>query len=176
MGRVSGSLCRLLAPTMSVVLILFHYPVSLVLQHRCSPFAYRANVSSREYKSPSTKEEKETTKQLASKRLLFGIKTAIGFVFLVVVLASSVLSKLTLVTLTDQLRIAHASSSPETLVTLYWYIQFILLIPSFITFIRCLVVGVIGKTTKSFPWPTGKAILYVSELCIIFASMCVFMT
>ena len=174
MDWVSRILCRLLAPTVSVILIKISVniipPVSLLLLYCCSPFIYRANVSSRKFKSLSTK-EKETIKQLASKRLLFGIKAAIGFVFLIVVLASSVLSKLTLVTLTDQLRIAHTNGSPETLVTLYWYIQFILLIPSFITFIRCLVVGVIGKTTKSFPWPTGKAILYVSELNIVFVAM-----
>lgn len=100
--------------------------------------------------------------------MLFGIKAAIGLVFLIVVLASSVLSKLTLVTLTDQLRIASpVNDNPEDVsrrVTLYWYFQLILLIPSFITFVRCFVVGVFGKTTKSFPWPTGRAILYVSEL------------
>ena len=115
----------------------------------------------------------ETTKQLTSKRVLFGIKAAIGLVFLIVVLACTVLSKLTLVTLTDQLRIAEGDSTEDhatTRVTLYWYIQLILLIPSFITFVRCFIVGVIGKTTKSFPWPTGKAILYVrlSVLSVVF--------
>ena len=106
--------------------------------------------------------------------MLFGIKAAIGLVFLIAILASAVLSKLTLVTLTDQLRIAKGDSpeARETQVTLYWYIQLILLIPSFITFVRCFVVGVIGKTTKSFPWPTGKAILYVrlSVLSVFFCS------
>ena len=107
--------------------------------------------------------------------MLFGIKTAIGLVFLIVVLVCAVLSKLTLVTLTDQLRVTEQDSPGNHAtkrVTLYWYIQLILLIPSFITFVRCVVVGVIGKTTKSFPWPTGKAILYVrlSVLSIIFSA------
>ena len=104
--------------------------------------------------------------------MLFGIKAAIGLVFLILVLACTVLSKLTLVTLTDQLRIAEGDSPEDhaTRVTFYWYIQLILLIPSFITFVRCFIVGVIGKTTKSFPWPTGKAILYVrlSVLNVVF--------
>ena len=116
--------------------------------------------SSRIFKSPS-KNEKEAPKQMTSKQVLLGIKTAIGIVLLVVVLASSVLSKLTLVTLTDQLR---AAENKDDQVTFYWYIQFVLLIPSFITLVRCFVVGVFGKTSKSFPWPSGKAILYVSVL------------
>ena len=113
---------------------------------------------------------KENTKKSTSKQVLLGIKAAIGFAFLIVVLAASVLNKLTLVSLTDRLRnVTYTNTeniTPESrvaAVTLYWYIQFFLLIPSFITFIRCLVVGVIGKTTKSFPWPTGKAIIYVSD-------------
>ena len=116
--------------------------------------------SSRIFKSPS-KNEKEAPKQMASKQVLLGIKATIGIVLLVVVLASSVLSKLTLVTLTDQLR---AAENKDNQVTFYWYIQFVLLIPSFITLVRCFVVGVFGKTSKSFPWPSGKAILYVSVL------------
>ena len=116
--------------------------------------------SSRIFKSPS-KNEKEAPKQMTSKQVLLGIKAAIGIVLLVVVLASSVLSKLTLVALTDQLR---AAENKDGQVTFYWYIQFVLLIPSFITLVRCFVVGVFGKTSKSFPWPSGKAILYVSVL------------
>lgn len=123
--------------------------------------------SSRIFKSPS-KNEKEAPKQMTSKQVLVGIKAAIGIVLLVVVLASSVLSKLTLVTLTDQLRAAKNKDdqveNKDDQVTFYWYIQFVLLIPSFITLVRCFVVGVFGKTSKSFPWPSGKAILYVSVL------------
>lgn len=117
--------------------------------------------SSRIFK-PSSKNEKEAPKQMTSKQVLFGIKAAIGTVLLVVVLASSVLSKLTLVALTDQLRAAAANNNNNSQVMFYWYIQFVLLIPSFITLVRCFVVGVFGKTNKSFPWPSGKAILYVS--------------
>ena len=143
----------------------YYYSMMLfpcIIYHRTSA------PNQKKFKSSSTK-EKETTKQLASKRVLVGIKAAIGLVFLIAVLASAVLSKLTLVTLTDQLR---ATNDDKTRITFYWYIQLILLIPSFITFVRCFVVGVIGKTTKSFPWPTGKAILYVrlSMLSVIFCS------
>lgn len=118
-------------------------------------------------------------KQLVSKKVLFGIKAAIGLAFLVTVLGCSVLSKLTLLSLTDQLRSVtnNRTESVElslenrvAAVTMYWYIQFILLIPSFITFLRCIVVGVIGKTTNSFPWPSGKAILYVSELNVVISA------
>jgi hypothetical protein len=91
---------------------------------------------------------------------------------LVIVLASSVLSKLTLVSLADRLRnttfYPNASKRDitehecTTAVTLYWYFQFVLLIPNFVTLVRCLAFGVIGKTTRTFPWPKAKAISLVS--------------
>ena len=91
---------------------------------------------------------------------------------MVIVLGSSVLSKLTLVSLADHLRsvtyFPNASKRDvtgqdlTTAVTIYWYLQFVLLIPNFITFIRCMASGVIGKTTRTFPWPKGRAIALVS--------------
>ena len=113
---------------------------------------------------------------MASKRLIFAIKAVIGIVFMILVLGCSVLSKLTLVSLTDKLRSvtyypnstkrdnAASDEDKTTAVTLYWYLQFVLLIPNFITLVRCLAFGVIGKTTKTFPWPKGRYILLVSDL------------
>ena len=109
-----------------------------------------------------------------SKRLLFTIKVIIGLVFMVVVLGSSVLSKLTLLSITDRLRsiLYHPNATQRTViksedrdtaVTLYWYLQFILLIPNLITFVRCLAFGVIGKTTRTFPWPKGQSIIIVRK-------------
>ena len=106
-----------------------------------------------------------------SKRLLFTLKVIIGFIFMVVVLGSSVLSKLTLLSLTDKLRSVSYSNTTQKIkpedrdmaVTLYWYLQFILLIPNCITFVRCLAFGVIGKTTNSFPWPKGWSIIIVRK-------------
>lgn len=111
-----------------------------------------------------------------SRQILLSIKIIIGVILLVVVLGSSVLSKLTLVSLTDRLRYVTVNSSDiasisseahSAAVTLYWYLQFVLIVPSLITFLRCLVVGVIGKTTKSFPWPTLKmAVVVSSDECL----------
>ena len=122
---------------------------------------------------PSADQPIDPIETMKSKRLLFTIKAGIGFVILVLVLGSSVLSKLTLVSLTDRLRSvtyfpANASKKDitaegrSTAVTLYWYLQLVLLIPNFITFLRCLAFGVLGKTTKTFPWPKGTAVFYVS--------------
>lgn len=94
-----------------------------------------------------------------------------------VVLGSSVLSKLTLVNLTGRLRKATHSLNAtrsgnitleerNTAVTLYWYLQFIVLIPNLLTFLRCLVFGVVGKTTITFPWPNKRALVLVSLLCV----------
>ena len=107
-----------------------------------------------------------------TKKVLLCIKGFIGVVFLVIVLVSSVLSKLTLVSLADRLRnvtyYPNASKKDTTeherttAVTLYWYLQFVLLIPNFITLVRCLAFGVIGKTTRTYPWPKARAIFWVS--------------
>ena len=114
-----------------------------------------------------------TVDSAKSKMVLLGIKGFIGVVFLVIVLGSSVLSKLTLVSLADQLRnttyYPNASKRDiteqqrTTAVTLYWYLQFVLLIPNFITLVRCLAFGVIGKTTRTYPWPTARAVFLVSQ-------------
>ena len=130
-----------------------------------SPLIHACRDSSPEmsYSVSSAKQNMNSMGTIKSKRLRYGIKAAIGFIFLVMVLGSSVLSKLTLVSLTDKLRAATGNEA----VTLYWYLQFILLIPTFITFLRCLVFGVIGKTTKSFPWPKTKAIIFVSVYVLL---------
>ena len=109
-----------------------------------------------------------------SKRFIFAVKTVLGCIFMIIVLGTSVLSKLTLVSLTDKLRnVTYYPNSTkraaadnevdfDTAVTLYWYLQFVLLIPNLITFVRCLAFGVIGKTTTTYPWPKGRNILLVS--------------
>ena len=123
--------------------------------------------------SRSQNENEASTYTIGSKRLLFSIKTMIGFMFMVIILGSAVLSKLTLVSLTDTLRNAtyYSNSTRKTAistenetkaVTIYWYLQFIILIPNFLTFVRCLAFGVIGKTTRTFPWPKGWSIFLVS--------------
>lgn len=110
---------------------------------------------------------------IVSKRVLFTIKTVIGFMFMVIVLGSAVLSKLTLVSLTDRLRNVtyYPNSTKKSIeteedqtqaVTIYWYLQLVLLIPNFITFVRCLAFGVIGKTTRTFPWPKTLSVFIVS--------------
>ena len=111
-----------------------------------------------------------------TKKVLLGIKGFIGVVFLAIVLVSSVLSKLTLVSLADRLRNAtyfanaskrnFAEHGRTTAVTLYWYLQFVLLIPNLVTLVRCLAFGVIGKTTRTYPWPKARAIFVVSLECI----------
>ena len=101
------------------------------------------------------------------KKLLSCIKIFIGVIFFFIVLGSAILNKLTLIGLTSRLRSATFNSSrkditPEerqTAVTFYWYLQLVLLIPNCITFLRCLIFGILGKT---FPWPSLGAFVAVS--------------
>ena len=98
-----------------------------------------------------------------AKKLLFMIKVVFGIFFYAVVLVSTVFSKLTLVSLTEKLRTFPINSKPKNLsVALYWQLLLVIMIPTFITFVRSLVSGVLGKTTETFPWPTMRSAITVS--------------
>ena len=122
--------------------------------------------------TPPPERNSNPTDTMKTKWLLFRPKTIVGVIFLVIVLGSNVLSKLTLVSLTARLKNVTyfpnaskddiTSEDRSTAVTLYWYLQLVLLIPNFITFFRCFAFGVLGKTTKIFPWPKKRAFVWVS--------------
>lgn len=112
-------------------------------------------------------------------------------VMFVIVLACVTLSKLTLVLLTDKLRMLTIgkkqmepnqswdgeSGSKEALYNytlqgevydnhsiaqIYWLLLFILMLPHCLTFVRSALIGVIGKTRKAYPWPCKRALIVVS--------------
>ena len=109
--------------------------------------------------------------------ILLTLKIGLGFIFFAVVLVSSVLSKLTLVSLTDSLRYhtwmyqnksisnpdekKWVSEHRDATISLYWHLLLSLLVPNCVTFLRCLFFGVLGKTRTSYPWPRGRAALLV---------------
>ena len=80
------------------------------------------------------------------------------------VLVGTVLSKVSLVSITG--RMFNLTRFPDEHVlprsVLFIQLMFFLVIPEVVSFIRCLVWGVIGKTTESFPWPTLSAFVLVS--------------
>ena len=108
-----------------------------------------------------------------TRRVLYALKFFIGMLLFVFVLACSMFSKLTLVSITDQLRnvtwniTASGTQVPDEIAnrsratSLYWQLFFIMVLPNVLTFARSFVFGVFGKTKKSFPWPMPSAILLV---------------
>ena len=111
------------------------------------------------------------------QRLLLVVKVIFGFILFTIVLVCTVFSKLTLVNLTSQLRMftrcndTLPSTCPKQIdeagtrdeaVTIYWQLFFIIIIPTLLTFLRTLVFGVLGKTTKTFPWPKLSSGIAVS--------------
>ena len=82
------------------------------------------------------------------------------------VCAGAVLNKVSLVGITG--RMFHLSNwsdrgehtTPRSV--LFIQLTFMLVIPEVVSFVSCLVRGVIGKTTKSFPWPSRWALFLVS--------------
>ena len=108
-----------------------------------------------------------------TRRALYALKFFIGMLLFVFVLACSMFSKLTLVSITDQLRnvtwniTASGTRVPDEIASrsratrLYWQLFFIMVLPNVLTLARSFVFGVFGKTKKSFPWPMPSAILLV---------------
>lgn len=142
-------------------------------------FSDNAQDSSPKHKRTTLRGSPRTEKPTSTPTfVLLTLKILIGLIFFIIVLVSSVLSKLTLVSLTDALRhhtwlyqngtkptddeqnkwrIKHRSN----VISLYWQLLLVLLVPSCFTFLRCLFFGFLGKTMKSYPWPKGSAVLLV---------------
>ena len=78
------------------------------------------------------------------------------------------MSKVSLVSITDRMNPRFNLSfpdeySPPHRSMLFIQLMLLLVIPEAVSFIRCLVWGVIGKTTRSFPWPSRSALILVSR-------------
>ena len=118
------------------------------------------------FRTQRTQGNDDSSESKRVKKLLFVVKVIFGIFFYVIVLVSTVFSKLTLVNLTHKLRTFTtdpSNSKPKSLsVALYWQLLLVIMIPTFITFVRSLVSGVLGKTTKTFPWPTMRSAITVS--------------
>lgn len=112
------------------------------------------------------------------KRCMLAIKFAVGILFFFAVLLCTVFSKLTLISLTGQLHNVTYNlteensddSKKEKAITLYWQLLLVIMIPNIVTFLRCLVFGVLGKTRKSYPWPKAQAAVIVSSKGVLFVN------
>ena len=105
------------------------------------------------------------------------IKFLVRALLFSIVVTCTVFSKLSLISLVsrlnetiDDIRINSTNDSEATLTSLhdraagfFWQLLFIILIPQFVNFFRALLFGVF----KSGPWPTLRAILAVSQHCMI---------
>ena len=107
------------------------------------------------------------------KKCFLVIKFLLGLLLFGLVLICTVLSKVTLISLTDKLRNVTVAAVNRTLkntdsryhdiaVSLYWQLLLVVLVPNVIAWVRSLVYGVLGKTTINFPWPTMMATFLVS--------------
>ena len=104
-----------------------------------------------------------------TRRTLLRIIKVMALVFIALCVGvGSVVSKVSLVSITSHSRIINytqssdgrAGASPESV--LFIQLTLLLVIPEVVSFIRCLVWGVIGKTSESYPWPSKSAFLKVS--------------
>ena len=87
---------------------------------------------------------------------------ALAFIALCV-LVGSIMSKVTFVSIAGRMYTSpdeYTDEIPRSL--LFIQLTISLVIPEAISVIRCLVSGVIGKTTESYPWPSKSAFFWVS--------------
>lgn len=101
------------------------------------------------------------------------LRGAIGFLLFVTALSLTVLSKLSVISMASRLNanetddLAEASSvarngGKSAAVGLYWQLLLAMVLPNVLTLFRTLLLGMCGKQTVNFPWPTKKAIVVVS--------------
>ena len=81
-------------------------------------------------------------------------------------LIGTIVNKVTLVSITGRMHNLYNSTGTSLQKEkngskLYIELVMIMVIPDFVSFFRCLIWGVIGKTTETFPWPTWKSVLLV---------------
>ena len=93
------------------------------------------------------------------------IKVIVLVLIALFVCAGAVLSKVSLVSVTGRMfdlsRQPDGHTRPRS--ALFIQLTLLLVIPEVVSFVSCLVRGVIGKTTKTFPWPNKWALLWVSH-------------
>ena len=81
-------------------------------------------------------------------------------------LAGMVFSKITFVSITSRMYTLYTGPNTENnrKSVIFFQLVFILVIPEIICLLHCVVWGFIGKTSKSFPWPSLKSIILVSHM------------
>lgn len=99
------------------------------------------------------------------------LRAVIGSLLFVTALSLTVLSKLSVISMTSRLNVMNETGMEEEparnggkseAVGLYWQLLLAMVLPSVFTLFRTLLLGMCGKQTVNFPWPTKKAIVVVS--------------
>ena len=96
------------------------------------------------------------------------LRAGIGSLLFAIALALTVLSKLSVISMTSRLGVNEThweedGSGKTGAVALYWQLLFVMVLPNVFTLLRTLVLGMCGKQTVNFPWPTKKAVIVVSS-------------
>ena len=134
----------------------FKPPPSLSMRSRGNQF--------RELKNRAEDGEGNGSESSSSSNALRVIKVVSLLLIAACALVGMVFSKITFVSITSQmykLYIAPEDRNNEKS-TLFFQLVFILIIPEIICLAHCLISGCVGKTSKTFPWPTWKATFLVS--------------
>ena len=158
-----------------IFLILFHSDGDVSQSMRCRPTRRQRTRSNAAMVTPSQYQHLDEEHSGPPKVVLLGLKAIIGIIFFIVFLSSSMFSRITLLSLTNELRnmtmngtFDHknrnlTNEEKSEAITVYWQLLIILLVPNLLTLLRCLFFGFLGKTITNFPWPNKLAVLAVSE-------------
>ena len=99
-------------------------------------------------------------------KLLRIIKIVALIIIAACTLVGTVFSKITFVSITGRMySLTLATGSDADQSQLFVQLVFILIVPEVVSFLHSLAWGVIGKTDRSFPWPSWRAVILVSAKC-----------
>lgn len=117
-------------------------------------------------KSTAENDNLRSDKQSAFLRI---VRHVVRVVVFIVVLGCLVLAKLSFVAMSQRFNDTRPNPADESdtrwkgmRAANFWRILIALIIPSVLSFLRCVWCGLISRTRKNYPWPSKSAIVVVS--------------
>ena len=142
--------------------------IALEIDNNLLPF----NEDDANNQSPAVNEKPDPQSESSTDHLSFYLRIIKRIALALIascICIGAVISKVSLVSITDRMnpRFNFSTFPDEYSIphrsALFIQLTLLLVIPEVVSVIRCLVWGVIGKTTKSFPWPSQSAFIWVSR-------------
>lgn len=141
-------------------------PHEVELTVQPAPYQDQNTGSQRLRRRPRARSEEDSPQKSISLRVIKWISLCVVALCL---WTATVVSKVSFVSITGRMfNLSEVTSTQNNRVRSILFIQlvFLMLVPEVISLFRCLFWGAIGKTTKKFPWPSKRALAWVSATTV----------